>query len=154
MRGMSDTLYNTAILRLASEIPHAGRLPDAAASAVRASPICGSRVVADVTLGDDGRVAHFGQEVRACALGSASAAILGAGVIGRTPQQLAAARDALAAYLAGSTDAPPADYPDTALFAPARAYKARHASIRLAFEAAAEAAARAAAPAQDTASAA
>ena len=151
---MSEALYNTAILRLASSIPHSGRLAGATASALRTSPICGSRVVADVTLGPDGRVAHFGQEVRACALGSASAAILGANVIGRTPQELATARDALAAYLAGSPDEAPADYPDVALFAPARAYKARHASIRLAFEAAAEAAARAATPAHDTASAA
>ena len=134
---MSEQLYNKALLRLASAIPHEGKLVDAHASATRVSPICGSRVIAHVALGPDGRVAHFGQEVRACALGQAAAAVLGAGVIGRSPDDLAAARDALAAYLAGEGAAPT---PELALFAPALPYRARHASIRLAFEAAADAA--------------
>jgi NifU-like protein involved in Fe-S cluster formation len=144
---MTEQLYNTAILRLASAIPHEGRLPAPAASALKVSPICGSRVTAFVELGEDGRVARFAQEVRACALGQASAAIVGAGVVGRTPGELADARDALAAYLRGE-GAPSPDFPDTTLFGPARPYKARHASIRLAFEAAAEAAAQAHAAAQ------
>lgn len=140
---MSEQLYNTEILRLASEIPHQGRIEGAVASALRVSPICGSRVTAHVALGPDGRVERFGQEVRACALGQASAAVLGAGVLGRSAEELAAARDGLTRYLAGE-GAAPADFPQLALFEPARAYKARHASIRLAFEAAAEAASKAA----------
>lgn len=141
---MTEQLYNTQILRLAAAIPHEGRLETPHASAVRTSPICGSRVTAHVALGPDGRVARFAQEVRACALGQASAAILGANVLGRTPADLAAARDLIARFIAGDADAPE-DYPQAALFKPARPYKARHASIRLAFEAAAEAAALAAA---------
>jgi NifU-like protein involved in Fe-S cluster formation len=134
---MSEQLYNVAILRFASAIPHEGRLRDADASATRVSPICGSRVIAHVALDDEGRVARFGQEVRACALGQASAAILGAGVIGRSADELAAARDGLAAYLRGDGAAP---WPELGVFEPAKAYRARHASISLAFEAAAEAA--------------
>ena len=141
---VSEQLYNTALLRLAAAIPHEGRLDGAQASSVKVSPICGSRVTAHVALGRDGRVARFGQEVRACALGQAAAAILGSGVVGRTPDELAQARDALAAYLADGGAKPPAGFPDAALFAPARAHKARHGSIRLAFEAAADAAAQAA----------
>ena len=53
------------------------------------------------------------------------------------------ARDALAAYLAGTRD-DPGDWPGLAVFADARRFTARHASILLAFEAAAEAAALAA----------
>ncbi|MDT7935036.1 MAG: iron-sulfur cluster assembly scaffold protein [Sphingomonadaceae bacterium] len=139
---MTEQLYNTAILRLASAIPHEGRLPAPAVPALKVSPICGSRVTAFVELDPVGRVARFAQEVRACALGQASAAMLGAGVIGRTPGELAEARDALAAYLRGDGPPPPG-FPDTTLFEPARPFKARHASIRLAFEAAAEAAAQA-----------
>ena len=137
---MSEALYNTAILRLASQIPHEGRLDDPHACARRVSPICGSRVTAELRLNDAGRVSAFAQEVRACALGQASAAILGAGVIGRSPAELAEAASGLAAYLDGSADAPPAAFPEAEVFAPARPYRARHASIRLAFEAAAEAA--------------
>jgi NifU-like protein involved in Fe-S cluster formation len=87
-------------------------------------------------------VAAIGQEVKACALGQASAALMGAGALGRSGAELAAARDALAAYLAGGRD-DPGDWPGLAVLGGARPFVARHASILLAFEAAAEAAAEA-----------
>ena len=139
---MSAPLYNSTILRLASSIPHQARLPDAQASVERRSPVCGSRVTVDVALDAEGRVARLGQEVRACALGQASAALMGEHALGRSPQELAEARDALAAFLAGTRD-DPGDWPGLEIFGPARPHAARHASIRLAFEAVAEAAARA-----------
>jgi NifU-like protein involved in Fe-S cluster formation len=139
---MSAPLYNTEILRLAATIPHHARLTDPQGSAERRSPICGSRVTVDVDLGDDGRVAAVGLLVRACALGQASASLLAAEVLGRTPAELARARDALTAWLAGEADEP--DWPGLAVFGPALSYTARHPSIRLAFEAAAEAAGQAA----------
>ena len=141
---MSAPLYNTDILRLAASIPHHERLVDPMASVERRSPICGSRVVVDVNVGPDGRVNEVGLLVRACALGQASSSLLAAEIIGRTPQELADARDTLATWLAaGEGDAPA--WPGLAIFTPALSYTARHASIRLAFEAAAEAAEQAAA---------
>ncbi|WP_116090134.1 iron-sulfur cluster assembly scaffold protein [Sphingomonas crusticola] len=136
-------LYNTQILKLATSIPHHARLAHPHGTSERRSPICGSRVTVDVVLDDNGRIAELGQEVRACALGQASASLMGAHAIGRSLPELEAARDALAAFLAGSSE-DPGGWPGLELFAPARAHSARHASIRLAFEAAAEAAARAA----------
>lgn len=136
---MSASLYNAEILRLAASIPHHARLDGAHATAERRSPICGSRVTVDVNLGADGRVAEIGLLVRACALGQASASLLAAEVIGRSPDELAQARDALAAWLEGGEGDPPA-WPGLAVLSPALAYTARHPSIRLAFEAAAEAA--------------
>ena len=62
---------------------------------MRRSPVCGSRIIVDVTLDADGRVAALGQEVRACALGQASAAVMGAAAIGRSAAELDAARGAL-----------------------------------------------------------
>ena len=141
---MADALYNTRILRLAASIPHTERLDGPQASVRRVSPICGSRVTVDLDLGDDGRVARFGQEVRACALGQASASLLGAEVLGRTPDELAVSRDALAAFLKGDAESP-GDWPGLELFGPARPHKGRHGSILLAFQAAADAAAEAAA---------
>lgn len=137
---MSAALYNAQILRLAAAIPHHARLADPHATIEKRSPVCGSRVTVDVVLDEAGRVAALGQEVRACALGQASAALMGAHAIGRSPGELAAARDALAAFLAGERDDPGA-WEGLAIFAPARAYSARHSSIRLGFEAVAEAAA-------------
>ena len=136
---MTSPLYNTAILRLAASIPHQERLASPHATVQRVSPVCGSRVTVDLDLDADGKVSRFGQEVRACALGQASAAILGQDILGKTTAQLISTRDALAAFLKGEVDTP-GDWPGLELFAPARPHKGRHGSIRLAFEAAADAA--------------
>ena len=141
---MTTALYNRDVLRLAASIPHHGRLENAQARVEKRSPVCGSRVAVDVVLDDQGRIAALGQEVRACALGQASAALMGAHALGRDRTELAAARDALAAFLAGTRD-DPGEWPGLDLFREARAYKARHPSILLPFQAVAQAAAEAAA---------
>lgn len=144
MAPVTAPLYNATILRLAASIPHHDRLPDPMATVEKRSPVCGSRVTVDLDLDEEGHVAKLGLLVRACALGQASASLFGAGAIGKSTAELAAARDALTAWLAGERDAPP-DWPGLDIFAPALPHSARHASIRLAFEAAAEAAERASA---------
>ena len=135
---MSSTLYSRDILRLASAIPNLGRLSAPQGSAERTSKLCGSRVVVDVALDGEGRIAALGQEVKACALGQASAALMASKAVGRTEEDLAEARDSLAAYLSGACDEP-GDWPGLAVFAAARAFPARHGAILLPFEAAAAA---------------
>ena len=142
MGGVTAPLYNATILRLAASIPYHERLADPMATSEKRSPVCGSRVTVDVDLDDDGRVAAVGLLVRACALGQASASLMAADIVGKSSDQLADARDAMAAWLAGERDAAP-DWPGLDIFTPALPHSARHASIRLAFEAAAEAAAEA-----------
>ncbi|HEX8214611.1 MAG TPA: iron-sulfur cluster assembly scaffold protein [Allosphingosinicella sp.] len=139
---MTTALYNREVLRLAVSIPHQGRLQRPQASVEKRSPVCGSRVTVDVVVDEEGCLVDLGQEVRACALGQASASLMGANAIGRNGAQLAAARDALAAFLAGERD-DPGEWPGLGLFAEARPFAARHKSILLAFEAVAEAAAEA-----------
>lgn len=136
---MTGALYNRDILRLAASIPHHQRLPSAQASVEKRSPTCGSRVAVDIVLDDSGRVAALGQEVKACALGQAAASVMGAHAIGRRAEDIGAARDDLAAFLAGTRNDPGA-WPGIDVLGVARPYPARHPSILLAFEAAAEAA--------------
>jgi NifU-like protein involved in Fe-S cluster formation len=135
-----SALYSRDILRLASSIPHLGRLENPQASAEKSSSVCGSRVAVDLALDRDGRVAELGQEVKACALGQASASLMGAHAVGRTAAELEQARDSLAAFLAGRIERP-GDWPGLEIFAEARRVPARHASILLPFDAAAQAAA-------------
>lgn len=134
---MSDTdlydLYSQRILALAASIPHLGHLPPPAQHGQRRSPSCGSTIGVDLIL-DDGRITGFAQQVRACALGQASAAIFGAQVIGLDRAAVATLRDALAQMLAGGP-VPTAPFEEYALLAAARSYPARHASILLAPEA-------------------
>jgi NifU-like protein involved in Fe-S cluster formation len=140
---MTTALYNRDILRLAASIPHHRRLERPEGSVEKRSPTCGSRVAVDVVLDCEGRLAGLGQEVRACALGQAAASLMGASALGRNHEELAEARDALAAFLQGRRE-DPGDWPGLDIFGPARPYHARHPSILLAFEAVAEAAALAA----------
>ncbi len=136
---MNAPLYNMEILRLAASVADRPRLDAPGATVERRSPTCGSRVIVDVTLNVDGRVAAYGQEVRACALGQASAVLMGQHVVGRTAAEISTASAELRAFMAGARD-DPGSWPGLEVFAPARPHSARHSSILLAFDAAAEAA--------------
>lgn len=109
------------------------------ASVEKRSLVCGSRVLVDIVTDAEGKVTELGQEVNACALGQASASLMGSHVSGCKAPEIAEARDALAQYLKGERDEP-GDWPGLSIFADARRFPARHAAILLAFEAAAEAA--------------
>ena len=135
---MIDDLYSARILTLAANMPHSGRLPAPQGSSEKVSKLCGSRVTVDVVMEGD-RVADFAQDVQACALGQASAAVLGAGVIGATTSEIDEARAALYAMLKSGGPPPKGRFSDLAMLAPVKDYPPRHASTMLAFEAAAEA---------------
>ena len=135
-------LYSNRILELAAAIPNTARLDDPDATVRKRSPLCGSTVTVDVRM-RDGRVAAFGQDVKACALGQAAASIVGAHVVGRTRAELERARDALQAMLKEGGEAPEPPFQELSVLLPARDYKNRHASIMLALDATAEAVAEA-----------
>jgi len=100
--------------------------------------LCGSKVVVDVRVEGD-RVVDFAQDVKACALGQASAAVLGSQVMGASLAEIEMARDGFRAMLKTGAPAPDGRFSDLSMLAPVKDYPARHASTLLAFEAAAEA---------------
>ena len=136
---MIDDLYSARILKLAANMPRAGRLAAPDASSEKVSKLCGSKVTVDLKL-QDGQVIDFAQDVKACALGQAAAAVLGENVIGAGVDELESARDQLAAMLKAGGPAPEGRFVDLKVLEPVKDYPARHASTLLAFEAAAEAA--------------
>ena len=87
----------------------------------------------------DGKLVEMGQDVKACALGQASAAVTGSAAIGASLEQVQTARDQLKAMLKGKGPVPSAPFDGFEVLTPAAAYKNRHASILLAIEALAEA---------------
>ena len=140
---MSDSelvkLYSGRILELAADIPHLGQLSQPTGTARKRSALCGSTVSVDVVM-KDGRVAEFAQDVKACALGQAAAAVLGDVVIGRSLPELEAARDDLRVMLKSAGPVPRAPFDGYEVLLAAREYKNRHASILLALDAVCEAA--------------
>lgn len=134
-------LYSARILAHAADIPHTARLADPDATVTRRSPLCGSTITVDVQM-QGGRLSALGQDVKACALGQAAAAIAGAAATGCSTQTLTKARDELRAMLKGGP-VPAAPFDGFEVLTPAVAYKNRHASILLAIESLAEAATKA-----------
>ena len=127
-------LYSKRILALAADIPHAGLLEDADGRSTQRSPLCGSTVTADVRL-RDGHIGDLGLDVKACALGQASASILGRVAVGMTRDQIAEGREALRAMLKDGAEPPAAPFDGLEVLKPARDYRNRHASIMLAWDA-------------------
>lgn len=141
MSGENDLikLYSGRILELAADIPHNTRLEDPQVSVKKRSPLCGSTVTVDLSM-HDGKVAAFGQDVKACALGQAAASVVGRAIIGRTPEEILTARNALWAMLKEDGPTPPAPFDGLEVLRPAVSFKNRHASILLALDAASAAA--------------
>lgn len=131
-------LYSERILALAADIPLTDRLAEPQASVRRRSPLCGSTVTVDLVV-RDGRIAEFGQDVKACALGQAAASVVGGHIVGRTRAEVERARDELKAMLKSGGPAPSAPFDGLEVLMPARDYKNRHASIMLSLEATLEA---------------
>ena len=135
---MIDDLYSARILKLAANMPRAGRLADPQGSAEKVAKLCGSRIIVDVAL-KDGLVSDFAQEVKACALGQAAAAVLGDKVIGASPVEIEMALSAFRAMLKTGGPVPTGRFADLSMLEPVKDYPPRHASTLLAFEAAVEA---------------
>ncbi|HEY8125639.1 MAG TPA: iron-sulfur cluster assembly scaffold protein [Methylocystis sp.] len=139
---MLNNIYNQRILELAGNIPRIGRLPRPDATASAYSKLCGSTITVDLRL-EDGKVADYAHELKACALGQASASIMARNVVGSTPHELREARDALRRMLKENGPPPTGKWADLAVLEPVRDYKARHGSTMLAFDAVADAVAKA-----------
>lgn len=140
MSGETDLikLYSARILALAADIPRLGRLEAPDATVKRRSPLCGSTVTVDVAV-ENGRLADFRQDVKACALGQAAASVAGAAAIGASLSDIENARDQLRAMLKDGGPVPEAPFEGFEVLQPAAEYKNRHASILLTMEALAEA---------------
>ncbi len=131
-------LYSGRILELAATIPFTERLANPDATVMRRSPLCGSTVTVDICV-QDGQISAFGQDVKACALGQASASIFASHVVGLRRNDVEGLRDELSAMLKANGPVPAAPFDDYKVLEPARDFKNRHASILLAVEATAEA---------------
>jgi NifU-like protein involved in Fe-S cluster formation len=129
-----DEIYNTRILEIAGAISRTARLAHPDATATAHSKLCGSTVTIDLTL-RDGRVSDYGQSVKACLLGQASASVMAREIVGSTPAELRDVGATMRAMLKEGGAPPEGRGQDLAVLEPVRDYKARHASTLLVFDA-------------------
>ncbi|WP_293573515.1 iron-sulfur cluster assembly scaffold protein [Phaeobacter sp.] len=136
MSGETDLikLYSARILALAADIPHLDRLEAPSITVKKRSPLCGSTVTVDLNI-EAGVITGYGQDVKACALGQAAAAVVGEVIIGCTLEQVEIGRQQLKAMLTEEAPVPDAPFDGFEVLIPARDFKNRHASIMLAMDA-------------------
>jgi len=133
MTALSE-IYNSRIMELAANIPRAARLASPDASATAHSKLCGSTITVDLKLAD-GKVAEFGQQVKACLLGQAAASVMGREIVGSSLGELHDVARKMRAMLKEGGEPPNGRWADLAVLQPVKDFKARHASTLLVFDA-------------------
>ncbi|MCI0600044.1 MAG: iron-sulfur cluster assembly scaffold protein [Beijerinckiaceae bacterium] len=128
------SVYSHKLLDLAANLPRQGRLAAPGATAKAHSKLCGSTIIVDLVM-EEGRVADFAHDVKACALGQAAASIMARNVIGASGPELRALRDQMRAMLKENGPPPQGKWADFSILEPVREFKARHASTLLTFDA-------------------
>ena len=87
---------------------------------------------------ENGRVSSYSHDIKACALGQASASILAKEIIGKTEEQITTVRNSVVKMLNGSTYSEDI-FLDYQFLSPASQFKNRHDSIMLVLDATVEA---------------
>ncbi len=137
-------LYTTDILRLASSLSADDHLVGPDGTAECRSPICGSRINAEVNI-KSGEISQLSIRASACAMGQASAAIVRKNAIDISRAALCDIREQMSQFLKGDGELP-LIWSELSYLAPAKDYPARHAAILLPFDAVLLAASNAAQP--------
>ena len=126
-------LYSKKILEFAGNIPLTTPLDTFSGTATRRSPMCGSNLQVWITV-NGSKITNFSHEVKTCALGQASSAIIAEQIIGLNIDQVKLGRDQLFNMLTKNGPIPQNPFENLEVLLPAVAYKNRHASIMLSFE--------------------
>ena len=129
-----DEIYNTRILELAGAMTRGERLEHPDATATAHSKLCGSTVSVDIKM-RDGRVADYGQTVKACLLGQAASSIVGREIVGSTFDEVHKIAAQMRAMLKDNGAPPTGRWADLAVLEPVRNYKQRITSTLLVFDA-------------------
>jgi NifU-like protein involved in Fe-S cluster formation len=76
-----NDIYSTRLLDIAANMARTKRLDDPDVTATAHSKLCGSTITVDMAFEGD-TIADYGQTVKACLLGQASASIVGREIVG------------------------------------------------------------------------
>jgi NifU-like protein involved in Fe-S cluster formation len=131
---MINEIYNKDVLRLAADITCIGTLDNSDATASLRSPLCGSSINISINI-RNGRITAYNQEIKACALGQASASVMASAVVGKSKSDIQSIRDEVQEMLIKGTLIPEGDWSALIALAPAKELKSRHGAILLPFDA-------------------
>ena len=135
---MMDNLYSSQILAYAANLTHQGRLDDFDGEGRAFSRLCGSHIHVTLKLKEE-YVTDFAQDIRACALGQAAAAMMAEVIIGKRVEDLQKLKKDMHHFLKEKAPSPAPPFDIFALLTPVQDYKNRHDSTLLIFNAVDEA---------------
>ena len=135
-------LYSERMKALIAHIPTSRPLPTAEATVHRRSPLCGSAVTLSVILDDTHHLQHIGHELDACALATATTAIVLNAAPGSTLAEIQSIRDIIATMLkseltpgyVNGVPLPSGKWADIEILQPAALVRSRHRSVLLPFD--------------------
>ena len=129
---MSDELNQEKIVALAKAKTGTGKLAQPTKTARRDNPLCGDRVIIDVTLDGQGKITEIAHQVRGCLLCQASASALSAIAVGKDAGGIAEVRHDAERALGREEGTAHEPY---VAFAPVAAHKSRQDCVLLPLEA-------------------
>ena len=123
-------IYTKTILRFASNIPNAERLKSPDVSITRRTAVCGSSMTVDLNI-KNGKIEQIGLDIKACALGQASASIFAKNAIGLNFKEVQKLKNELINFLKTGDFQIKTPFEDYKYLEPARSVPYRHDSILL-----------------------
>ena len=134
MKTPISSLYQDKLMDLAGQAVKLERLEFWDATATAVSKACGSSVTVDLLLSGE-VISAVGQNVDACALGSASSVIASSKLVGKSYKEIYEIRQELVNMLKNNGPVPGGEWSELGLFESAKDLKNRHQSILLVFDA-------------------
>ena len=123
-------IYTKTILRFASNIPNAERLKSPDVSITKRTAVCGSSMTVDLNI-KNGKIEQIGLDIKACALGQASASIFAKNAIGLTLKEVQKLKNELISFLKTGDFLIKTPFEDYKYLEPAISVPYRHDSILL-----------------------
>ena len=131
-------LYTNNILELASTIPITTRLKEPDVTVTKRTAICGSSITLDLNISDY-KISEIGLEIKACALGQASACIFLTYAVGTDIKIISELRKNLKMFLDKGSFLIKEPFAEYKYFEPAQKVPYRHDSVLLILDASIEA---------------
>ena len=131
-------LYTNNILELASTIPITTRLKQPDVTVTKRTAICGSSITLDLNISDS-KISEIGLDIKACALGQASACIFLTHAVGTDIKVISELRKNLKMFLDAGSFLIKDPFAKYKYFEPAQKVPYRHDSVLLILDASIEA---------------
>ncbi len=130
---MINDIYNKDVLRLAANISRVDPMAAPQARVHVRAPLCGSTLEIELMVEDE-RIVDYAQNIKACALGQASASVMAQAAIGKDAAEIERVRAIVEKMLKEGGPAPTGEWVGLSALIPAKDAPARHGAILLPFD--------------------